>query len=428
MRHKDEQWEKEIRKEPFASSPFTEDHKRKVLQQVEWMKKSEEGSKGGRSEENSRSSRPLRPQLNNASHKRRPRRGPLVAGTGALVIAAGLFLWIWDDGQLVKPVIEQVYPTAALQLSDGLNTNLLTDKMKRNVATTMRDDLGKQLKITKVEDLPVSGRIYVEAGNESEKEYAQIWLDATTGNLREVQMRREMQPSELEHRYMRQVPSLLQSIGITPTLKPASVQRFVSMKQGELEPISHTTLALENETGDGYGEIVWQQDKAVSITGDLRPDQVSQAALADARNAIEALSGKVNLDLVRASRSKDDELGKDTVFFSFKDNYFVQITEGKAGLGYTVGDANHYEQQEIGNIEEMEAYHEKLYNIDESLLREKVGPIVKKIFNIDFDAYKLHRNAEQLGVVTFELESSKDVFQVEYREDGRIKMITRGEL
>jgi len=97
-------------------------------------------------------------------------------------------------------------------------------------------------------------------------------------------------------------------------------------------------------------------------------------------------------------------------------------------LGYTVGDANHYEQQEISNIEEMEAYHEKLYNIDESLLREKVGPVVKKIFNIDFDAYKLHRNAEQLGVVTFELESSIDVFQVEYREDGRIKMITRGEL
>ncbi|MEK4665045.1 hypothetical protein MHH93_24440 [Priestia sp. FSL H7-0729] len=426
MRHKDEQWEKEIRKEPFASSPFTEDHKRKVLQELEWMKKLEEGSKGDKSESRSRLSRPFRPQVKNASHKRRPRKGPLVAGTGALVIAAGLFLWIWDDGQLVKPVIEQVYPTAALQLSDGLNTNLLTDKMKRNVATTMRDDLGKQLKITKVQDLPVSGRIYVEAGNESEKEYAQIWLDATTGNLREVQMRAEMQASELEHRYLRQVSSLLQSIGSTPTLKPVSVQRYVSMKQGESEPVSYTTLALENETG--YGEIVWQQDEAISITGELRPDQISQTALEDAKKAIEALSGKANLDLVRASRSKDDELGKDTVFFGFENNYFVQMTEGKKGLGYTVGDANHYEQQEISNIEEMEAYHEKLYNIDESLLREKVGPVVKKIFNIDFDAYKLHRNAEQLGVVTFELESSTDVFQVEYREDGRIKMITRGEL
>lgn len=295
MTQKDEQWEKEIRKGPFASSPFTEDHKRKVLQQVEWIKKSEEGSKGDRSEDSSRSFRPFRPQVGNVSHKRRRKRGPLVAGMGSLVIAAGLFLWIWDDGQLVKPVIEQVYPTAALQLSDGLNTNLLTDKMKRNVATTMRDDLGKQLKIKKVEDLPVSGRIYVEAGNEIEKEYAQIWLDATTGNLREVQMRCEMQPSELEQRYLRQVPSLLQSIGSNPTLKPASVQRFVSMKQGESEPISHTTLALENETG--YGEIVWQQDKAVSITGDLRPDQVSQAALADAEDAVNAVFGETSLKL-----------------------------------------------------------------------------------------------------------------------------------
>lgn len=425
MTQKDEQWEKEIRKGPFASSPFTEDHKRKVLQQVEWIKKSEEGSKGDRSEDSSRSFRPFRPQVGNVSHKRRRKRGPLVAGMGSLVIAAGLFLWIWDDGQLVKPVIEQVYPTAALQLSDGLNTNLLTDKMKRNVATTMRDDLGKQLKIKKVEDLPVSGRIYVEAGNEIEKEYAQIWLDATTGNLREVQMRREMQPSELEQRYLRQVPSLLQSIGSNPTLKPASVQRFVSMKQGESEPISHTTLALENETG--YGEIVWQQDKAVSITGDLSPDQVSQAALTDARKAIEALSGKANLDLVRASRSKDDELGKDTVSFSFKDNYFVQMTEGKEGLGYTVGDANHYEQ-DFADWEEIEAYYQELYNIEESLLRGEVEPIIKKIFKMDLQAYKLHRNPDHPGMVTFELESSTDVFQVEYREDGRIKMITRGEL
>lgn len=425
MKHKDEQWEKEIRKGPFASSPFTEDHKRNVLRQVEWIKKLEEGSQGERSERNSR---PSRPQAGTVPKKRRPRRGALVAGTGALVIAAGLFLWIWDDGQLVKPVIEQVYPTAALQLSDDLSTNLLTDKMKRNVAVTMRDDLGKQLRITKVQDLPVSGRVYVEAGNESEEEYAQIWLDAATGNLREVQMRREMQPSELEHRYLRQVPSLMQSIGSTPTLKPSLARRYVSMKQGEVRPISYTTLALENETSYDYGEIVWKQDEAVSISGVLSPDQVSQSALADAKNAVEALSGKSTPALRSVSRTKDDELGKDTVFFSFENDFFVQMTEGKEGLGYTVGDANYYEPQEIGNIEEIEAYHEKLYNIEESLLREKVGPIVKKIFNIDFDAYKLHRNAEKLGLVTFELESSKDVFQVEYREDGRIKMITRGEL
>lgn len=422
MRHKDEQWEKEIRKGPFDSTPFTEDHKRKVLQQVEWMKKSEVESKGDRSEGISRLSRP---QVGNVSHKRRSRRGPLVAGTAALVIAAGLFLWIWDDGQLVKPVIEQVYPTAALQLSDALNTNLLTDKMKRNVATTMRDDLGKQLKITKVEDLPVSGRIYVEAGKENEKEYAQIWLDAATGNLREVQMRGEMLASELEHRYLRQVPSLLQSIGSTPTLKPVSVQRYVSMKQGELEPISHTTLWLENETG--YGEIIWEQDKTVSITGELRPDQISHTSMKDAKIAVEALSGKSTSTAKSMIRTKDNELGKDTIFIRFENNYFVQMTEGKEGLGYTVGDANYY-KQDFADWEEIEAYHENLYNIEESLLREKVEPIIKIIFKVNLQAYKLHRNPDHPGMVTFELESSTDVFQVEYREDGRIKMITRGEL
>ncbi|WP_433582699.1 hypothetical protein [Paenibacillus amylolyticus] len=424
MRHKDEQWEKEIRKGPFASSPFTEDHKRKVLQQVEWMKKSEVGSKGDRPESRSRLSRP---QVGNVSHKRRPRRGPLVAGAGALVIAAGLFLWIWDDGQLVKPVIEQVYPTAALQLSDGLNTNLLTDKMKRNVATTMRDDLGKQLKITKVGDLPVSGRIYVEAGSESEKEYAQIWLDATTGNLREVQMRREMQPSELEHRYLRQVPSLLQSIGSTPTLKPASVQRFVSMKQGEMEPISHTTLWLENETGDGYGEIVWQQDKAVSITGDLRPDQVSQAALTDAEDAVNAVFGETSLKLRGVSRSKDDEIGRDIINLSFNDHYLVQMTVGEETKVYSIIGENSY-RDDFANWDEVEAYHQKIYDVKESFLRDEVGPMIKEVFNVNLDGYSLHREADNPGIAVFELESPKDVIRVRYNEDVKITMITRGEL
>ncbi|WP_411735735.1 hypothetical protein [Paenibacillus sp. M2] len=40
----------------------------------------------------------------------------------------------------------------------------------------------------------------MKAGNESEKDMRRYETDATTGNLREVGMRREMQPSELEHR------------------------------------------------------------------------------------------------------------------------------------------------------------------------------------------------------------------------------------
>ncbi|OMF04827.1 hypothetical protein BK131_29625 [Paenibacillus amylolyticus] len=425
MTHKDKQWEKEIRKGPFASSPFTEDHKRKVLQQVEWMKKSEVGSKGDRSEGSSGPSRPFRPQVNNASHKRRSRRRPLVAGTSALVIAAGLFLWSWDDGQLVKPVIEQVYPTAALQLSDDLSMNLLTDKMKRNVATTMRDDLGKQLKITKVEDLPVSGRIYVEAGKESEKEYAQIWLDAATGNLREVQMRREMQPNELEHRYMRQVPSLLQSIGSTPTLKPVSVQRYVSMKQGELEPISHTTLTLVNE--NNYGEIAWQQEQAVFISGDLSPDQVSHSVLADAEDAVKAVFGETSLKLRGVSRSKDDEIGRDIINLSFNDHYLVQMTVAEDNKVYSIIGENSY-RNDFSNWDEVEAYHQKIYDVKESLLRDKVGPMIKEVFNINLQEYSLHREVDNPGMATFELESTKDVIQVRYNEDVKITMITRGEL
>ncbi|NMI07354.1 hypothetical protein HF638_25500 [Paenibacillus sp. SZ31] len=422
MRHKDEQWEKEIRKGPFASTPFTEDHKRKVLQQVEWMKKSEVESKGDRSEGISRLSRP---QVGNVSHKRRSRRGPLVAGTAALVIAAGLFLWIWDDGQLVKPVIEQVYPTAALQLSDALNTNLLTDKMKRNVATTMRDDLGKQLKITKVEDLPVSGRIYVEAGKENEKEYAQIWLDAATGNLREVQMRGEMLASELEHRYLRQIPSLLQSIGSTPTLKPVSVQRYVSMKQGELEPISYTTLTLVDE--NNYGEIVWQQDQPVSISGDLSPDQVSHSVLADAEDAVKAVFGETSLKLRGVSRTKDDEIGRDIINLSFNDHYLVQMTVGEETKVYSIVGENSY-RNDFTNWDEVEVYHQKIYNVKESLLRGEVEPMIKEVFNVDLQGYSLHRETDNPGMAIFELESTKDVIRVRYNEDVKITMITRGEL
>ncbi|MGO4734538.1 hypothetical protein [Paenibacillus sp. 2KB_22] len=427
MKQKDEQWEKEIRKGPFALSPFTEDHKQNVLQQLELMKKSEEGSLGDGLEQSYGSSRPVRPQVGNTSHKRRLRRRSLVAGTGALVIAAGLFLWIWEDGQLVKPVIEQVYPTAALQLPEGLNTNLLTDKMKRNVATTMRDDLGKQLKITKVEDLTVSGRIYVEAGNESEKEYAQIWLDATTGNLREVGMRREMQPSELEHRYLRQVPSLLQSIGSTPTLKPASVQRFVSMKQGELEPISHTTLALENETGDGYGEIVWQQDQAVSISGDLSLDQVSNSVLADAKDAVKVVFGETSPKLKGVSRTKDDEIGRDVINLSFNDHYLVQMIVGEETKVYSVIGENLY-RSDFTNWDEVEAYHQEIYDVKESILREQVGAMIKEVFNVNLQGYTLHREVDNPGIAIFELESPKDVIWVRYNEDVKITMITRGEL
>lgn len=461
MKHEDDQWEKEIRKGPFAASPFTEDHKRKVLQQVEWMKTTSSQGKEmsemtplksslKRSNSLSNSSRgyadtvtvtnAVEDKVNvkdrdkdkdafkvGSAHQRhrKSRRGFLVAGLSAMVIAGGIFMWNWDDGQLAKPLMEQINPASALLYTDHLNVDVLTDQMKKNVAMTMRDDLGKQLRITKVQNLPVSGRIYVEAGQEKGADYAQIWLDAKTGDLREVQMRAEMQPSKLEHRYMRQVPSLLESIGSAPTLKPLLVRRNVSMAQGETMPKIRTTLALKNDSSFGY--IEWEQDKVVSVSGEITSDEVSQKTLADARKSVAALSGETDLNLESIHQTKDNKLGGVIFFFRFDQNYFVEITEGKEGRGYTVRDVNNYESF-MGDSKEMEAYHEKLYNMDETTIREKAGPIIKNIFNIDLDAYKLHRKADALGMVTFELEYADDIFEVEYKEDGRITMISRGKL
>lgn len=446
MKHEDEQWEKEIRKGPFAASPFTEQHKSKVLQQVEWMKTA--GSKGQEMREMS----PSEPALKRSGSRsdtfsgdggtvtyavkdtakatsrhqrlRKRRISILAAGLSALVIAGGMFMWSWDDGRLAKPLAAQINPASALLFADHLNVDILTNQMKKNVAITMRDDLGKQLRITKVQHLSVSGRIYIEAGQEKEEDYAQIWLDAKTGDLREVQMKAEMQPNQLEHRYLRQIPSLLESIRSAPSLKPVLVWRKVSMEQGETVPKTRTTLALKNDNSFGY--IEWEQDKVVSLSGEINSDEVSQTALADARKSVAALSGKTDLNLESIHRTKDIKLGGEIFFFRFAHNYFVQMTEGKGGLGYTVRDANNYEPV-IDDPKEMEAYQEKLYNIDEAVLREKAGPIIKSIFNIDLDAYKLHRKADALGIVTFELESARDMFKVEYKEDGRITMITRGE-
>ncbi|WP_315794407.1 hypothetical protein [Paenibacillus sp. BIC5C1] len=414
MKHMDDEWEKVVKQEPFAESPFTEGHKQNVLRQVAWLKSGsaqEISDAGDMSDEQKK-------LPNQHRHRFRSRRAVMTCTTIAAAAAAVIF---WN-GQIVEPVIEKVYPTAALQYTDDAGMSLLTDKMEKNVAVTMRDYLGKQLLITKVQDLPVSGRMYVEAGKEGDAEYALIWLDAATGNLREVQMRREMAANELEHRYLRQAPSLLQDIGGDPALKPVSAKRYVGMKQGELEPKSYTTLMLENEKS--YGEIVWVQDEAISVSGDLDPKHVSQTALANAEDSIAAFTGKADLDLISIHRTKDDENGRDIITFSFENHYFIQTTKGTLGINYAVIDANSY-QKDYTTWEEVQAYHEKLLQVKESTLREKVEPLIKKIFKVDLQAYKLHRNTETPGIVTFKLESTRDVFQIRYNEDARITMITR---
>lgn len=199
----------------------------------------------------------------------------------------------------------------------------------------------------------------------------------------------------------------------------------MNMKQGEVVPTVNTVLRLGDDVS--YGEITWEQDQAISITGELRADQIPQTALANAKKAIGAFSGKPNLNLEQASRTKDDEIGEDSIFFSFNDNYFVKITETSTGRRFMVADANDYGQPAINSPEEMEAYQERLLNVDENLLRKEIEPFVSVIFNVDLEDYKLHRNAEELGIVTFKRDADQDIFQVRYKEDGRVTMVTREE-
>ncbi|MFS0859138.1 hypothetical protein [Paenibacillus taichungensis] len=415
MKHMDDEWEKVVRQEPFAASPFTEEHKQNVLRQVAWLKSGsaqEMSDVGDKSVEQKK--------LPNQHRRRFRSRRAVMAYTTIAAVAAAVILW---NGQIVEPVIETVYPTAALQYTDDAGMSLLTDKMKKNVAVTMRDYLGKQLLITKVQDLPVSGRVYVEAGKEGDAEYALIWLDAATGNLREVQMRREMSANELEHRYLRQIPSLLEGIKSDPTLKPISARRYVKMKQGQEKPVWFTTLFLENSRGSG--SIEWTRDEAVSVSGSVSSDTVSQDLITEARMSIEALSGEPAPDLKNIIFEQNGKTLEDTTDLYFGDRYLVSRSGGMFSDKYTVMDF----QRGIPNLEteeEYEHYFEKLRNMKESVIRQNAAPVIKQIFKIDLDLYKLERDPNTPGMVTFRSAETEayHTFKVRYEEDARITMIT----
>jgi hypothetical protein len=287
----------------------------------------------------------------------------------------------------------------------------------------MRDYLGKQLLITKVKDLPVSGRVSVEAGKEGDAEYALIWLDAATGNLREVQMRREMSANELEHRYLRQVPSLLEGIKSDPTLKPISARRYVKMKQGQEKPVWFTTLFLENSRGSG--SIEWTRDEAVSVSGSVSSATVSQDLITEARMSIEALSGEPAPDLKDIIFKQNDKKIEGTTDLYFGDRYLVRRISGMFSDEYTVMDF----QRGIPELEtgkEYELYFEKLRKMKESVIRQNAAPIIKQIFKIDLDLYKLERDPNTPGMVTFRSAETEvyNTFKVRYEEDARITMIT----
>lgn len=416
MRFKVEDWEKEIRKEPFASSPFQDQHKQNVLRQVEWMKSGEEHVYDAPDYKQKQHTM----KRNRRTVRSRPRK--VVVVTTVAVVAAAAILW---NGQVLKPIVEKVYPVSALQLSDDPSMNLLTSEIKQTVAMTMRDYLGKQLEVQYAKKGPITGWVYIEAGDVNKSEYAKMWLDGKTGALVEADMRSEMPGNELEHRFLRQVPGLLKGINSDPTLKPISARRYVKMKQGQEEPVWFTTLFLENEKGSG--SIEWTRDEAVSVSGTVSTDTVSQDLITHARSTIEALSGEPAPALKSVTFTQNDKQLEETTDLYFGDRYVVSRVGGRFSNEYTVMDFQRVVPDFV-TIEDHEQYIEKLLTLDEKIIRQNAEPIIQKMFGIDLDKYTFERDTNNVGMATFRLEEMSNTIQVRYEEDARITMITISEL
>ncbi|PAF28535.1 hypothetical protein [Paenibacillus sp. 7516] len=416
MRFKDEDWEKEIRKEPFASSPFQEQHKQNVLRQVEWMKTGEEHVNDAPDHKQKQQIK----KRNRRTVRSRPRK--VVVVTTVAVVAAAAIIW---NGQVLEPIVEKVYPVSALQLSDDPSMNLLTSEMKHTVAVTMRDYLGKQLEVHYAKKGPITGWVYVEAGDVNKSEYAKMWLDGKTGALVEADMRSELPGNELEHRFLRQVPGLLKGINSDPTLKPISARRYVKMKQGQEKPVWFTTLFLEN--GKGSGSIEWTRDEAVSVSGTVSSDTVSTDLITNASSTIEALSGEPAPALKSVTFTQNDKQLEETTDLYFGHRYVVSRVGGRFGNEYTVMDFQRVVPDFV-TIEDHEQYIEKLLTLDEEEIRQNAAPIIQKMFGIDLDKYVFERDTNNIGMATFRLEEMANTIQVRYEEDARITMITISDL
>ncbi|WP_145052195.1 hypothetical protein [Paenibacillus xylanexedens] len=441
MKHPNDDWEKEIQKEPFAESPFNEKHKQHVLRQVSWSQTTLKQTGALHPPERIPNGR-MNPR------KRRLRSGSVIGGVVVAALAGAFILW---NGQIVEPVVERFYPTASLQLSDDPSMSLLTDRMKRTVAITMRDYLGKQLQVTLAKKGPITGWVYVEAGQELETDYAQMWLDGETGALVELNMRGEIPGDRLEHRFVRQIPGLLADIGSDSSMKPVRVLRSAIMKKGEEMPMMNTNLTLQND--DSYGSIQWKQDQVVYVSGDLEldTDRVTAEMLQTAQDAIKVLSGESTLPLQEVSYVRDDDQSEESIYLSLGDHYTVRITQGKSGTQYAVVDYGQY-MPELKTMEDHENYVEELLGVEEEIIRQHAAPMVKQIFNIDLNDYTFYRDSSNLGMASFRPEGNedpegttdsggttdskfttdseepsgtKDEIQIRYTQDARITMIER---
>jgi len=402
MKHNDDEWEKIVRQEPFASSSFNSKHKDHVIRRITDMKTHSESYKHTSTRIGSRRSR-IRWAL---------------AGTAVAVMGAGILLW---NGQMLGPVMNTFYPASMLQLSDDPSLRLLNDKVKKTVAIAMRDLLGKQLLIKEASQLDAGARIYVNAEDASRLEFAWMWLDPISGKMFEMEMKREMNVSEVDQKLLAQVPALLDSIGIDSSLKPVSASRYVKLNEGEKAAIAYTTLELEHQ-----GQVRWDHDKLVSVSGEVKPERISTVIPASTFDSAERLvrgfSGESAPSLTKVYRTEGENLSD--LSFTYNGVYnVVVLKQGSLLTSKLIDMGNRTEKPK--DREELKKYDQKLLNIKEETLRDSFGPIIQRMYGIDIALYEMKKDTKRPGFVTFEKEDKEDRIIVSYDVQGTIQSVIR---
>lgn len=425
---KREELEQVLKGEPFAGSAFTERHKQSVLQRIAGTKPIQ-----GQSDVEPPSTKSM--EKLHLPGQRKSRKKGWVAGITAAAAAAGILLW---NGQYMEPVVERIYPASALLLADDVNKELLTEPMKRTIAVTMRDYLGKQLEVTTVRDdtaFPnVSNRIYVEAGQKKDDDYAEFSLDAATGELQSWTLRGQMDVSKLEPRYVSQVPALLEGIGSERTLKPLQVDRSVHMSPSEDDgqPEVMTLVKLGKENGKVEGNITWQQDEVIYVSGSIDLGRAPKEAVDRAKQVVKAYSGYSAFALTSIVRFENVQDHWSNWDLSFGERYLVTLSDGKYGNDDEVSVYDTALHPAFNNDAREEAKtdqgKQRLMDVPESTIREAAEPIIKSMFHAPLKKYSFSQDLDNPGQGTFKLEQDNqvvDVLRISYDAEGRITSLSR---
>lgn len=425
---KREELEQVLKGEPFAGSAFTERHKQSVLQRIPETKPIQ-----GQSDVEPPSTKSME-KLNLPGQRKSHKKGWVVAITAAAAVA-GILLW---NGQYMDPVVERLYPASALLLADDANKELLTEPMKRTMAITMRDYLGKQLEVTTVRDdttFPnVSNTIYVQAGQNTDDNYAEFSLDAATGELQSWTLRGLMDVSKLEPRYLSQVPALLKSIGSDGTLKPLQVDRSAHMfsSDDDEQPEVMTTVKLGNENGKVEGSIIWKQDEVIYVSGSIDLGRAPKEAVDRAKQVVKAYSGYSAFALTSIVYNKNMQDHWSKWDLTFGERYLVTLSDGKYGNDDEVSVYDKALHPAFNSDAREEAKtdqgKQRLMYVPESTMREAADPIIKNMFHAPLEQYSFSPDSDHPGQGTFKLEQGNqvvDVLRISYDADGRIISLSR---